>query len=227
MISILNLFEITPIKNIPLRVYLRLHILPLYKKFDLAHDVKHAEMVADFCVRLAKLVKADPDIAYAVGLLHDVGIQIDRETHNLESGKFVRNSTFLKTIFNKDQVEMIAQAVEDHRASNTYPPRNIYGKIVADADRSDFMKAEDWMVRTWKYRKDMQKTHSDEEIFDEMFKRMQVSFGPNGTVKFYLPESEKILGPEFRRTKELAKDKEATYKIFKKLRKDNILKRLD
>ena len=53
MISIVSLFEINPIKNIPLRVYLRLHILPLYKKFDLAHDVKHVEMVADFCVRLA------------------------------------------------------------------------------------------------------------------------------------------------------------------------------
>ena len=34
-----------------------------------------------------------------------------------------------------DQIETIAQAAEDHRASATTPPRSIYGRLVAEADR--------------------------------------------------------------------------------------------
>ena len=38
-------------------------------------------------------------------------------------------------LFTPEQIETMAQAVEDHRASSSHEPRSIYGKIVAEADR--------------------------------------------------------------------------------------------
>ena len=36
---------------------------------------------------------------------------------------------------NNQRIETIAQAAEDHRASATAPPRSLYGRLVAEADR--------------------------------------------------------------------------------------------
>ena len=41
----------------------------------------------------------------------------------------------LKRWFSADQLRLMKEAVEDHRASASRTPRSIYGKIVAEADR--------------------------------------------------------------------------------------------
>jgi uncharacterized protein len=41
----------------------------------------------------------------------------------------------LKRWFSPEQIKMMKEAVEDHRASASHAPRSIYGKIVAEADR--------------------------------------------------------------------------------------------
>ena len=41
----------------------------------------------------------------------------------------------LKRWFSPEQMKIMKEAVEDHRASASHTPRNIYGKIVAEADR--------------------------------------------------------------------------------------------
>lgn len=38
MIFLYNLFELNPIKKIPLRIYLEKHILPIYDNFDKGHS---------------------------------------------------------------------------------------------------------------------------------------------------------------------------------------------
>ncbi len=35
----------------------------------------------------------------------------------------------------EEEIETVAQAAEDHRASSDHDPRSIYGRIVAEADR--------------------------------------------------------------------------------------------
>ena len=79
----------------------------------------------------------DLDIAYIVGAYHDVGIMYGRENHAISSGKIVRADKFLKQYYSEDIIEMIAEADEDHSSHLSYEPRNIYGKIVADADRNN------------------------------------------------------------------------------------------
>ena len=115
--------------------YIETEILPRYEAFDKAHQRDHADYVIRQSLELAKHYDVDMDMVYAIAAYHDTGLAVDRKTHHLESGKIVRNDKRLVEWFTEDQIEIMAQAVEDHRASNTNEPRSIYGKIVAEADR--------------------------------------------------------------------------------------------
>lgn len=115
--------------------YIETEILPRYEAFDKAHQRDHADYVIRQSLELAKHYDVDMDMVYAIAAYHDTGLAVDRKTHHLESGKVVRNDKRLVEWFTEDQIEIMAQAVEDHRASNKNEPRSIYGKIVAEADR--------------------------------------------------------------------------------------------
>jgi len=221
-----QLFELSFLKNIPLKIYLHTHILPIYDNFDKAHNQKHAIDVANFSVKLAIKLNLDKDIAYCIGLLHDVGLKNNRDFHHIESGKYIKDSNFLNLIFDNNQIKLIKEAVEDHRSSNSKtPPRSIYGKIVADSDRSDFVKLEDWFLRSWNYRINKQTELSDDEIFEELWERIQVSFSKEGSVKFWLKETKELLSKDLNRTKQYTKNKEKLYKKYLELRKSGFLKR--
>ena len=180
------LTELSLIKKVPLRLYLNNYILPIYNNFDKGHDQRHAKQVANFCVLLAKKLDVDEDIAYCVGLMHDVGLKNNREFHHIESGKYIKDSNFLKLIFNDEQIKLIKEAVEDHRASNKKIPRNIYGKIVSDADRSDLVNIDVYIKRTWGYREEWQKRMTDDQIFNDIFEYLPIMIMK---VKFILPET--------------------------------------
>ena len=47
----------------------------------------------------------------------------------------IRADRQLAAWFTPQEIEIIAQAAEDHRASAKSKPRSIYGMIVAEADR--------------------------------------------------------------------------------------------
>ena len=58
-----------------------------------------------------------------------------RAIHHITGGKILRADKRLEKWFSRQQIETMAQAVEDHRASASRAPRSLYGKIVAEADR--------------------------------------------------------------------------------------------
>ena len=74
-------------------------------------------------------------MVYAIAAYHDTGLCEGRDTHHLVSGRIIREDKKLREWFNEGQIETMAQAAEDHRASSGHEPRSIYGKIVAEADR--------------------------------------------------------------------------------------------
>ena len=77
----------------------------------------------------------DEEMLYTAAACHDLGLSVDRKTHHLESGRIIRADARLRAWFSEEQIETIAQAAEDHRASATTPPRSLYGRLVAEADR--------------------------------------------------------------------------------------------
>lgn len=115
--------------------YIGSSIIPRYASFDKAHREDHARAVIDRALEMGKQYDINPDMLYAAAACHDLGLEVDRKTHHLESGRIIRALAELRQWFTEDQIETIAQAAEDHRASATTPPRSIYGALVAEADR--------------------------------------------------------------------------------------------
>lgn len=122
-------------RNPALVQYIETRIIPRYASFDKAHREDHARAVIDRALEMGKNYDINPDMLYTAAACHDLGLAVDRKTHHLESGRMIRADAELRRWFTPQQIETIAQAAEDHRASATAPPRSIYGALVAEADR--------------------------------------------------------------------------------------------
>lgn len=115
--------------------YIETRIIPQYASFDKAHKEDHARAVIERALEMGKGYDINMDMLYTAAACHDLGLAVDRKTHHLESGRIIRANKDLYRWFTPEQIETIAQAAEDHRASATTPPRSIYGALVAEADR--------------------------------------------------------------------------------------------
>jgi uncharacterized protein len=118
-----------------LEQYIEQTILPQYDAFDGGHRRDHAQMVIDESLKLAREHGADERMAYAIAAYHDLGLRFDREKHHIYSGEILLADENLRQWFTDEQLLVMRDAVEDHRASGKNPPRTIYGAIVAEADR--------------------------------------------------------------------------------------------
>lgn len=180
-----------------LKEYIKNEIKSKYKNFDKGHNIAHFNFVTKNCVNYGKQLidkgeKVDLDIAYIVGAYHDIGITMGRKGHALSSGKILRKDKMLKNFYSEEIIEMMAQAVEDHSSHLSYEPRNIYGKIVADADRNNTK----YLVfsRPIKYGlKNEQKGMSKEWHINRVYNFVNSKFGRNGYVKYQLdiPDTKK------------------------------------
>ena len=120
-------------------------IVPKYAGFDAAHREDHAHAVIDQAMKLLDdmprcvadewLVPVDRLVLKMAAACHDLGLVNGRDRHHLDSGQIIRNDINLRNWFSNEEIETIAQAAEDHRASGDKEPRSIYGKLVAEADR--------------------------------------------------------------------------------------------
>ena len=115
--------------------YIESEVIPRYAAFDKAHREDHARAVIERALAMGKNYEINQDLLYTAAACHDLGLAVDRKTHHLESGKIIRADERLRQWFSPEEIETIAQAAEDHRASATTPPRSIYGSLVAEADR--------------------------------------------------------------------------------------------
>lgn len=115
--------------------YIDEEIIPRYAAFDKAHREDHARSVMDRAMTMGKAYDIDEEMLLTAAACHDLGLAVDRKTHHLESGRIIREDVRLREWFSPEQVEVIAEAAEDHRASAQTPPRSIYGRLVAEADR--------------------------------------------------------------------------------------------
>lgn len=142
--------------------YVEREIVPRYAGFDDAHKEDHALTVIRQAMKLldtmpdniqvpgpesnagcgdsapAKTVfhkDIDREILFTAAACHDLGLINGRENHHTDSGCIIRNDEKLRRWFTEEQIETIAMAAEDHRASGKRAPRSIYGMLLAEADR--------------------------------------------------------------------------------------------
>lgn len=168
--------------------YIEQEILPRYEHYDAAHQRDHIDAVILRSLELAKHYDVNVDMVYAIAAYHDTGICEGRETHHLVSGRIIRDDIKLRNWFTESQIETMAQAAEDHRASSTHEPRSIYGKIVAEADR--LIVPETVIRRTIQYGLDHHPYYDKECQYQRFREHMLEKYSDTGYLQLWLPESD-------------------------------------
>ena len=168
--------------------FIETQILPQYAQFDKGHNMEHATRVIRRSLELARKIGADLDMAYAIAAYHDLGLSGPRAIHHLTSGKMLMQDARLKRWFTAEQLKVMKEAVEDHRASASRAPRSIYGKIVAEADRD--IEPETVIRRTIQFGLTNYPQLDTEGHWQRFMQHMNEKYSANGYIKLWIQGSE-------------------------------------
>lgn len=204
MFNFLSLAELEVMRNSEIQAYIYDEIVPRYSAFDNAHKEDHAltvirqseALLEGRAAWLAEQAEADSIWSVPVDHMllmmaaacHDLGLVNGRENHHLDSGIIIRQDARLRSWFSEEEIETIAQAAEDHRASGKGAPRSIYGMIVAEADR--VIEGDTIIRRTIQYG---QKHYPDlrrEEQIERAVAHLKEKYGRGGYLKLWIPWSD-------------------------------------
>lgn len=167
--------------------YIKSEIIPRYDHFDAAHQRDHVNMVIQQSLEISKFLDVDVNMVYVIAAYHDTGLCEGRERHHEVSAQIIKADENLRKWFTEEQIQTMADAAEDHRASAKQEPRTIYGRIVAEADR--FIDPETIVKRTIQYGLDHYPELSKEQQYDRMMQHLHEKYGRNGYLKLWFPES--------------------------------------
>ena len=193
--------------------FVETQILPQYAQFDKAHNMEHATRVIRRSLDLARKIGANLDMAYAIAAYHDLGLSGPRAIHHITSGKILIQDARLKRWFSKDQLQMMKEAVEDHRASASRTPRSIYGKIVAEADRD--IDPETVIRRTIQYGLANYPELDMENQWRRFMDHMNEKYSVNGYIRLWIQGSENER--KLNELRALIADPDKIRKVFDKL----------
>ncbi len=177
----------TPPLNQALLQYIEQQIIPLYDHFDRAHQRDHVQMVIKQSMELAKKLDVDAEMVFTIAAYHDVGLCEGRERHHLVSAQMLLADTELNRWFTTSQLQTMAEAVEDHRASSDHAPRSLYGRIVAEADR--FIEPDTIIQRTLQYGLEHYPELDKRGHYERMMQHLHEKYGRNGYLKLWFDHS--------------------------------------
>lgn len=180
-------------------------IVPKYAGFDPAHKEDHALTVIEQAMLLIDRMSAwraaqneetasnwqevpEREMLFIAAACHDLGLVNGRERHHLDSGIIIRNDPRLRQWFTEEDIETIAQAAEDHRASGKSAPRSIYGKIVAEADR--VIDGETIILRTIQFGFTHYPSLDREAHIKRAVEHLREKYGRGGYLKLWIPWSD-------------------------------------
>lgn len=178
--------SLTP--SLDLMEFVEQNILPRYASFDKAHRLSHVNDVISRSLKLARHLGADINMVYVVAAYHDLGLEGPRAIHHLTSGRILASDARLRRWFSPEQINMMRQAVEDHRASASHAPRNLYGRIVAEADRD--LTPSHVFRRTVQFGLDHYPQMTHDEHWRRFQQHMNEKYAVNGYIQLWLPDSE-------------------------------------
>lgn len=187
-----------------IKAYIYDEIVPRYSAFDKAHKEDHALTVirqsealldgrADWLAEQAEAdsiwsAPVDRMLLLTAAACHDLGLVNGRENHHTDSGTIIRQDARLKKWFREEEIETIAQAAEDHRASGKGAPRSIYGMIVAEADR--VIEGDTIIRRTIQFGQKHYPELCREEQIERAVAHLKEKYGRGGYLKLWIPWSD-------------------------------------
>ena len=167
--------------------YIESEIVPLYDSFDRGHGRGHVNQVIGQALELSTYYPVDQAIVYTAAAYHDTGLREDRKTHHIVSARIVREDSHLRKWFSADEIDTIAEAAEDHRASLGHEPRSIYGKIVAEADRQ--IEPVTVIRRCIQFGLSHYPELGKEEQFRRAEEHLREKYDDGGYLRLWIPES--------------------------------------
>lgn len=167
--------------------FIETKILPQYATFDKAHNMEHVTRVIRRSLELVKTTGADIDMVYTIAAYHDLGLSGPRAIHHITSGKILMKDARLKKWFSAEQLKIMKEAVEDHRASASRVPRSIYGKIVAEADRD--IDPEVVLRRTVQFGLENYPELDREQHWQRFAQHMDEKYSVNGYIRLWITGS--------------------------------------
>jgi len=170
--------------NEVLKNYISTAILPQYDNFDKGHNRRHIDHVIAESLTLAQAYDVDKNMAYTIAAYHDIGIPRGRKEHHLFSGEILAADRHLRQWFTEEQITIMREAIEDHRASSKNSPRTIYGCIVAEADRE--ISVEITLKRTLQFGLNNYPDESFEFHLQRAIKHLNDKYAEGGYLKLYL-----------------------------------------
>jgi uncharacterized protein len=111
---------------------------------DLAHDERHVLRVYDTAITLANAENADPDLAGAAALLHDL-VEVPKESAERSEASRRSAAAAIPVLeragYDRDEIPTIAEAVHTCSWSSGLEPTSALGAVLQDADRLDAIGA--------------------------------------------------------------------------------------
>ncbi len=174
--------------NVNLRRYIEENILPEYNLNDKGHNIDHIEFVLNRAYEISLNYELNLDMLYTVVSFHDIACHINREEHEILSAKRMYEDDVLKSFFTEDERIIMKEAIEDHRASLEYVPRNIYGKILSSADRK--IDIDIYLTSSMGFSIKKNPLITDEDVIEESYQFAIKKFGKEGyaTTKMYVED---------------------------------------
>ena len=109
-----------------IRSFIEREIVPRYDDFDAGHGRDHVLTVMAQALSLAQYYpEVDQSLLLTAAAYHDLGLINGREHHHTDSALIVREDERLRQWFDEAEINTIADAAEDHRASSDHEPRTI------------------------------------------------------------------------------------------------------
>ncbi|MBR3472672.1 MAG: HD domain-containing protein [Prevotella sp.] len=173
--------------SLDLMEFVEKNILPRYNEFDRAHSLAHVTGVIRRSLAIARRMGADPNMAYAIAAYHDLGLEGPRAIHHVTSGKILSTDARLKRWFSPEQIRIMKEAVEDHRASASHSPRSVYGKIVAEADRD--LNPDNVFRRAVQFGLSNYPQYDKEQQWERFAQHMKEKYSEHGYIRLWIPNS--------------------------------------
>lgn len=199
--------------NLEIMNFVEREILPRYNAFGHSHGMVHVLRVIRNALALVPATGADIDMVYVIAAYHDLGMEGPRAIHHITGGKILAADARLRRWFSAEQIRVMKEAVEDHRASASHAPRSVYGMIVAEADRD--LEPVVVFSRTIEYGLENYRELDRKAHWERFASHMDSKYGANGYIKLWIPNS-----PNEKRIKtlrDIIADKARLHQVFDEL----------
>ena len=172
-----------------IRDFVEREIVPSYDGFDAGHGRDHVHTVMSQALSLAQYYpEVDKCLLLVAAAYHDLGLAFGRDCHHTESARIVREDGRLCQWFTDKEIDIIADAAEDHRASSNHEPRTIYGRIVAEADR--IIDSETIVRRALQYGMKHEPGLDHEGQYQRLMDHMREKYDYGGYLKLWIPRGD-------------------------------------